>query len=172
MDVVNPSAGIDVPLLPEDPDFREPAKPPAELTRKQIGQMRRQYLTVVHGTVKNCGHKARFSATMAPNSNCIYCWEAYFMTSVDLEGVHAVITQGGVKELVKHRGKKFTKMFHGFLASRLLPALQSQLEAVPSRMQGDISVAPKIEGGTFGNTSGEVQAVGNIEQATGQVAHD
>lgn len=110
-----------------------PQKPP-ELTAKQLGQLRRQYFTVVHGRVKACGHKAKFSKTQQPNSNCTDCWTAFFMTSVDLEGVHVLLTQRGVPELVKQRGKKFVKMFHGFLSSRLLPTLAAEVNKGLSEM--------------------------------------
>jgi hypothetical protein len=69
------------------------------------------------------------------------CWKAYFMTSVDFEGVHVILTQKGAKELIKQRGTKFTKMFHGFLSACLLPALAAE---------ADTAAEPaKIEGGTF-----------------------
>jgi len=142
---------------------KEVAKPPAprEYTRKELGQLRRQYVTIVHGTVKACGHKDNFSKTerregKQPSNNCMECWKAYFMTSVDLEGVHVVLTKQGVRALIAQRGKKFAKMFHGFLSACLLPALAAEtnkdLPAVDSA---------KIEGGTFanGHEGTEVQAV-------------
>ena len=111
------------------------------LTRKQLGQMRRRYVTINHGRVKACGHKAKFSKDKQPNSNCMECWKAYFMTSVDLEGVHVILTQKGAKELIKQRGTKFTKMFHGFLSAKLLPALNAE---AAKQEQG-----VTIEGGTI-----------------------
>ena len=112
------------------------------LTRKQLGQMRRRYVTINHGRVKACGHKAKFSKDKQPNSNCMECWKAYFMTSVDLEGVHVILTQKGAKELIKQRGKKFAKMFHGFLSACLLPALAAEANTAADPAQ--------IQGGTFG----------------------
>src|ERR1700685_2239154 len=103
---------------PQLDQISEPALPqaaPEKLTKKQVGQLRRQYVTITHGTVKACGHKANFNKTKYPSNNCVSCWEAFFVTSVDLEGVHAVLSKGG-RELVKVRGSKFTKMFHGFLS--------------------------------------------------------
>src|ERR1700674_2966444 len=131
------------------------------LTRKQLGQLRRQHITIVHGTVKACGHKAKFSKDKQPGNNCIKCWEAYFMTSVDLDGIHTVLTTKGVPELMKHKGIKFVKMFHGFLSSKLLPALAAEA-ATPSD-------PTKIAGGTFGNGSAreEVQADSSTQQAIG-----
>ena len=141
---------------------KEVAKPPAprEYTRKELGQLRRQYVTIVHGTVKACGHKDNFSKTerregKQPSNNCMECWKAYFMTSVDLEGVHVVLTKQGVRALIAQRGKKFAKMFHGFLSACLLPALAAEInnKEIPA------GVPAKIEGGTFanGNIGQEVQ---------------
>ena len=130
-----------------------PAPPPEKLTKKQLGQLRRQYVTVVHGVVKACGHKAKFAKDKQPNNNCVSCWEAFFMTSVDLDFIHAVLTQKGGKALVAIRGTKFTKMFHGFLAAKLLPALAAEINNTEPQAQ--------IVGGTFGNTT-----AGNEVQAT------
>ena len=122
---------------------KEVATPPAprEYTRKELGQLRRQYVTINHGRVKACGHKAKFSKDKQPNSNCMECWKAYFMTSVDLEGVHVILTQKGAKELIKQCGTKFAKMFHGFLSACLLPALAAEANTAAE--------PAKIEGGTF-----------------------
>ena len=108
----------------EEPEM--PAAPPEKLSRKQIGQLRRQYVTVVHGEVKACGHRARFSKTKDPGNTCTACWSAFFMTEVDIEFIHTVLTTKGVKALVAMRGTKFTKMFHGWLSSNLLPALAAE----------------------------------------------
>lgn len=143
-------------------DFPKPESKPEQLTRKQIGQLRRQYFTVTHGTVRACGHKATFSKTKQPNNNCIHCWEAYFFTSVDLEGIHVVLTQSGAPALIKQRGTKFVKMFHGFLSAKLLPALAAEVNEA-------IVEPAKIQGGTFGNgsTGTEVQADSSAQQAIG-----
>jgi hypothetical protein len=107
-----------------------PAAPPEKLTRKQLGQLRRQYLTITHGTVKACEHKARFSKDHDPKNNCIDCWSAYLETSVDLEFVHTILTTKGVAELTKIKGKKFVRMFHGWLSSQLVPALSEEIQKV------------------------------------------
>jgi hypothetical protein len=132
------------------PATKIPEKPP-ELTAKQLGQLRRRWVTKVNGTVRACGHKDNFSKTdmragKQPNSNCVECWKAYFMTSVDLEGIHVVLTKQGVRALVALRGKKFTKMFHGFLSACLLPALAA--EATQQLPTGEPA---KIDGGIFAN---------------------
>ncbi len=132
-----------------------PAAPPEKLTAKQLGQLRRQYVTVTHGRVRACGHLARFSKDHDPKSNCIDCWSAYFATSVDLDLIHAVLTTKGVKALVAMKGTRFTKMFHGFLASQLLPALAAEI---------DKELPAQIVGGTFGtNQSTEISPVGSTQ---------
>ena len=138
-----------------EPDM--PAAPPEKLTKKQLGQLRRQYMTITHGTVKACGHKARFSKDHDPKNNCAPCWAAYFATSVDLDLVHAVLTQKGVKALVAMKGTKFTKMFHGFLSSQILPVLAAEINN-----PGPVPMDPAtIVGGTFGaNEDAEVSPVG------------
>ena len=125
-----------------------PAAPPEKLTRKQIGQLRRQYVTVVHGRVKACDHLARFSKDHDPKNNCVYCWGAYFMTSVDLDLIHAVLTQKGSKALVAMKGTKFVRMFHGFLSTKMLPMLQAEIN---KENAAPLAEAPaQITGGTFG----------------------
>jgi hypothetical protein len=69
--------------------------------------------------------------------------------------VHVVLTKQGVRALIAQRGKKFAKMFHGFLSACLLPALAAEInnKEIPA------GVPAKIEGGTFanGNIGQEVQ---------------
>jgi hypothetical protein len=165
-----------------------PPEPPAKLTEKQIGQLRRQFLTHVNGTVTACGHKDNFSKTekrkgKPPNNNCISCWEAYFMTSVDLDFIHAVLTQKGANALMAIHGKKFVRMFHGFLSTKLMPILAAEIkkektesmtlaeEPCPDCGSGQHrSCTPaKIVGGTFGNgnESSEVPATGSAQQTIG-----
>jgi hypothetical protein len=121
-------------VSPKDPKLLEERKP-APLTRKQIGELRRMYITNVNGTVTVCGHKDNFSKTekragKMPSNNCVDCWTAYFMTSVDLEGIHVVLTQkDGVRKLTAQRGVKFVKAFHGFLTSKLMPMLNAEANA-------------------------------------------
>jgi hypothetical protein len=114
---------------------------PEQLTQKQIGQLRRQHLTTVHGTVRVCGHKEKFAKGKDPGNNCVHCWAAYFMTSVDLDFVHTVLTSKGAKALVAIKGTKFVRMLHGFLAGQMLPMLNAET---------DKAVAAQIVGGTFG----------------------
>jgi hypothetical protein len=136
------------PSLTSSTEEPEPtAAPPEKLTRKQLGQLRRQYLTITHGTVKACEHKARFSRDHDPKNNCPSCWAAYLATSVDLDFVHAVLTTKGGKALVAMKGTKFVRMFHGWLSSNLLPALKAEVEEKPKEE------TVHIEGSTFDNAS-------------------
>jgi hypothetical protein len=66
------------------------------------------------------------------------------MTSVDLEGLHIVLTKQGVRALIAQRGAKFVKMFRGFLNSRLMPMLNA--EAAKQE-------AVTIEGGTIATST-------------------
>jgi hypothetical protein len=121
--------------------------------------LRRQYLTITHGTVKACEHKARFSRDHDPKSNCVDCWSAYFATSVDLDFIHTVLTTKGVKALVTMKGTKFVRMFHGFISSQLLPALAAETNAKPQE-----EAPAQIVGGTFGaNEGSEVPPVGSAQ---------
>jgi hypothetical protein len=124
----------------------ETDSPKQELTRKQLGQLRRQYVTINHGRVKACNHLAKFSATQPPKGNCVDCWKAWFMTQCDLDSLHVILTQQGAKELIKQRGVKFVKALHGFLASCLLPTLINEVnKAIPA------GEPAQIQGGTFAN---------------------
>jgi len=124
----------------------ETDSPKQELTRKQLGQLRRQYVTINHGRVKACNHLAKFSATQPPKGNCVECWKAWFMTQCDLDSLHVILTQQGAKELIKQRGVKFVKALHGFLASCLLPTLINEVnKAIPA------GEPAQIQGGTFAN---------------------
>lgn len=144
--------------------------PPAKLTPKQIGQLRRQWVTQVNGTVKQCGHKDNFSKTekregKQPNNNCVHCWEAYFMTSVDLDLIHAVLTQKGSKALIAMKGTKFVRMFHGFLSTKMLPMLAAEVNKEKEAEAAAPYAPATIVGGTFGDSTArnEVQATSIAE---------
>lgn len=99
---------------------------PSKLTRKQIGQLKRQYYTTVHGTVRACGHLAKFSQSKPPSNNCVECWTAFFSTCVDLLGVHKLLAEKGVKGLERVYGTKYMHNFHGFLALYLREQKQAE----------------------------------------------
>lgn len=91
---------------------------PKTLTRKEIGKLRRQYITITLGTVKACGHK--FDPKNQPKRNCEYCWQAYFYTAVDTAAVHDDLTKGGKRQLIKVYGEKFSRAFGRFLTAALV----------------------------------------------------
>jgi hypothetical protein len=104
----------------ENTDVKALAQPeePKPLSRQEIGKMRRHYTTVVHGTVKVCGHK--FDPKRTPrHSHCESCWEAYFMTAVDTAAIHDDLVKGGKARLVAVYGKAFVRQFGKFLTSQL-----------------------------------------------------
>lgn len=88
------------------------------LTKKQLGELRRAYITMVYGTVRACGHK--FDPKRQPKNNCQSCWEAYFMAAVDTAAIHDDFQKGGKARLRSVYGDKFTKNFGIFLENQLL----------------------------------------------------
>jgi hypothetical protein len=102
------------------------AKP--RLSRAEIGKLRRKFLTKNFGTVTKCGHK--FHPTDEPHTNCIDCWEAYFMEQEGIRiGVESIVRSFGIEQLVKVRGKNFVKMYTRFVATH------------PVRARGDVVAA-------------------------------
>ena len=83
------------------------------------------------------------------------------MTSVDLDLVHAVLTQKGARALTAMKGTKFVRMFHGFLSSKMLPMLQAEINK-----ENAAELPAQIVGGTFdnrGNEGSEVPTIGLAE---------
>jgi hypothetical protein len=167
-------AALSEPKLTEVIAPEEAAKsvPQPKLTKKQIGQLRRRYMTVVHSAVTACGHKVKFDEVHMPTNNCVDCWTAYFMTNVDLEGIHIVLTKKGVRALTALKGTKFVKMFHGFLSSKLLPMLKAETEqlvpADPTVIVGGINGG---NGSTeVSNQSTEILSNQSAVEADGQEA--
>jgi hypothetical protein len=88
---------------------------PPKFTPKQIGKLRRQFVTISHGTVNACQHK--FHPTNEPRTNCDDCWEAYFRVQTGVvKGIQSILLALGDKELVKARGAKFYRRFKQFAA--------------------------------------------------------
>ena len=137
----------------------ETDSPKQELTRKQLGQLRRQYVTINHGRVKACNHLAKFSATQPPKGNCVECYKAYFMTCCDLDSIHIILTKQGVKALERIHGRKFVRAFHGFLSQSLMPMLNAET----AKQEQSVT----IEGGTINDRSGEVQSTSSAIQDVG-----
>ena len=70
------------------------------------------------------------------------------MTSVDLDFIHTVLTQKGANALMAIHGKKFVRMFHGFLSQKMLPMLAAEINKETEAMANDATA--QIVGGTFG----------------------
>lgn len=106
-----------------------------QLTRKQIGEIRRRYITVVHGTVRACEHK--FDPTRPPKNNCEYCWEAYFVTATDTAAIHDDLMKGGKKRLQAVYGDVFTKAFGKFLTNQMSMENNDNESTGPSASQSN-----------------------------------
>jgi len=111
--------GTSVELTPEAQAQMAPADTPKtqQITRKQLGQLRRMHITVQHSTVNACGHK--FVADAMPARNCSDCWYAFFKTSVDLEALRDRLTHDGIEAVTADYGVKYVKAFKRFLQQEL-----------------------------------------------------
>lgn len=90
-----------------------------KLSRKEIGELRRRYMTVEHSAVNKCGHK--LDTNHQPKDNCPDCWEAYFKVGLDLAEVQKVFgMEDGAYQLERKFGKKFVKRFKQFLHDELM----------------------------------------------------
>jgi len=90
-------------------------KPPEKKTisRKELGQLRKQYMTIQHAIVKSCGHK--LNPYDPPKNNCIGCWEAHFMNGViDLPYIHKLLDADPEGVEVQF-GSKFVKMLRRYV---------------------------------------------------------
>lgn len=93
--------------------------PEPEYTPRQIGQMRRRYITVTLGHVVACGHP--FWTDRQPARNCADCWNAWFQTNPELiERIHNVLRTGGPSVLIATMGRKFVKRFGKYLETVLV----------------------------------------------------
>lgn len=119
VNVVKPE--LDETTLP----FKSGEKPPEqpkqpELTRKQIGELRKRFLTREYSRVIACGHK--FVPDSMPHNHCNACWEVFFKSS-DLVEIHDAL-QVSIPAVITLHGEVFVKQFRRFL--------KLQLEAKPS----------------------------------------
>lgn len=89
--------------------------PKPELSKQQIGKLRRQFHTQVYGRVAKCGHQ--FHPTDQPRTNCTDCWEAFFRVHTGVvQGVQSILSAFGEKELVNAKGTEFVKRYKKFAA--------------------------------------------------------
>lgn len=134
--------------------------PEPKLSRKQIGQMRRRYMTTVHSTVVACEHK--FNANRIPSNNCFWCWQAYFKTSVNLEVLRQILILDGPSGLNAKYGEKYVKMFKRFmedeLSNRDVPLVRAglppvEIEHTDSVMKGNDGIPEETERGEASQSS-------------------
>lgn len=145
---------------------KEETPKPKQLSRKEIGQLRRAYITVVNPTVIKCGHKLH--KDKAPNNNCIYCWEAFFHTIANLEELIAALRGLGLKKFTAKYGTKFAKNFRGFVGRELMRARAEQ-QAEPTEVKAEDGETVQIEGSTL--TSTELQETScelNLQTSTAE----
>ena len=112
--VVNPE--LNETTLP----FKSGEKPPEqpkqpELTRKQIGELRKRFLTREYSRVIACGHK--FIPDSMPHNHCDDCWEVFFK-SIDLVEIHDAL-QVSIPAVIALHGEVFVKQFRRFLKLQL-----------------------------------------------------
>ena len=95
-------------------------KPPEKkqpISRKELGQLRKRFITVQHAIVKACGHKLNPYDT--PKNNCMGCWEAHFMNGViDLPYIHKLLDADPEGVEVQF-GKKFVKMLRRYVRQKM-----------------------------------------------------
>jgi len=117
---------------------------PRAPNRREIGRMRRQYLTITRATVDACGHK--FNHEKQPTDNCPDCWYAYFKTSVNMDELHQQLSipKFGPLVLTREYGAKFVKMFRRFLTRELAALHEAPLQ------EGGPDVIPEETGKTEG----------------------
>lgn len=90
---------------------------PKQISRKELGKLRRIHLTIQHSTVTACGHK--FVQTKQPNNNCPDCWSAFFRLVQNVEDLHGILAKQGTKGLTTKFGRRFVKQFGKYLQMEL-----------------------------------------------------
>ena len=127
--------------LPEKRDLAAAAPVPERTyTKKEIGQMRRRYITVQNSTVVTCGHKFKTDGS-TPSTNCDDCWSAFFKVNPELiERIHNILRTSGAGVLMATMGRKFVKKFMRYLTAELVTPEGVTLEGIE-----EMDPTPKIE---------------------------
>jgi hypothetical protein len=117
--------------LPERQDLAAATPVPERIyTKKEIGQMRRRYVTVQNSTVVTCGHKFKTDGS-TPSTNCDDCWHAFFKVNPELiERIHNILRTSGAGVLMASMGRKFVKKFMRYLEAELVIPEGVTLEGV------------------------------------------
>ena len=114
--------------------------PERTYTKKEIGQMRRRYVTVQNSTVVTCGHKFKTDGS-TPSTNCDDCWSAFFKVNPELiERIHNILRTSGASVLMASMGRKFVKKFMRYLTAELVTPEGVTLEGIE-----EMDPTPKIE---------------------------
>ena len=121
--------------------FKSGEKPPEqpkqpELTRKQIGELRKRFLTREYSRVIACGHK--FVPDSMPHNQCNACWEVFFKSS-DLVEIHDAL-QVSIPAVITLRGEVFVKQFRRFLK------LQLEANPIPVEEHGSTPIEVHTDG--------------------------
>jgi hypothetical protein len=91
------------------------SEPKEAYTRREMGRLRRKFITKENGIVKVCGHK--FHPVNDPRTGCDSCWEAFFRVHEGVvAGIESILSTFGEKELVRARGTRFVKRYKWFVA--------------------------------------------------------
>ena len=142
---------------------------PERPTEAQIRAMRRQFVTLRHGTVRACGHKIDLSRQ--PKNNCESCWEAWFKTTDNLlVTLHEHLVTRGLASLKAQFGDKLVKQFARFLDRELNQQQEQETNGVPEETEG----STEAEGGSdsAGVGDGEIQGAVQTVGDSGQEARD
>ena len=99
------------------------AEAPKVISRKELGKLRRNHLTVHHSTVTACGH--RFNNAKQPSNNCPDCWSAFWKLVANIDVLHDILSKEGTKGLTAKFGAKFVKQFGKYLQTEL-PSTQGE----------------------------------------------
>lgn len=104
-------------ITPKEINSDHPDLQKKELTKKDIGNIRRMYFTVKHSIVEECGHK--YNDLQEPHNNCPHCWFSFFNSHGDMVKLADEVfhEQNGTKLLAKLKGDKFVKMFTHFMST-------------------------------------------------------
>lgn len=94
-------------------------EPPEQISRKQLGKLRRQYWTRTLPRAVKCGH--RIDPSHIPQLNCEHCWEVYFTSLETVTEIHEVLAEKGKRAAEAQYGTKLIEAFQRYLQNALLP---------------------------------------------------
>jgi hypothetical protein len=94
-----------------------PVEPPKPLTRRQIGAIRKQYVTIQHPRVRTCNHRLDLNA-QPRHRNCQYCWFAWFNGHGEVvQQLDEMHTSGTDALIISLQGVKFLHRWLQFMAT-------------------------------------------------------